>query len=403
MNYKDVVKQYPGVLALCFIAVFSGNLGQTFLVGFFQPAISETFALTNGQFGLAYSAVTLISGFLIFFIGPALDWVPARRFAAFVVLTMTLGILLLTLTPWPITALIGLGLVRFCGQGLFTHLGTTVVAKQIVQARGRALALVTLAMPVGEAILPSAIAGALLVIGWREVWWVMLATLLVIWLPVLTLTDTWPTPSHQHRPKTDKSDTDSSPRPLSDMRFWRLSLMMLSIGIVNTGIFVFQADLVEEFDATLSAFAVGFALAATGRVLGALIAGRLVDRLGAAMMARLYLFPLVAGLLIAVGLQNAYGIFAYMLLSGLVTGMQEPTITSLLIQLWGSRNLATLRSVFAAGMVFSSGLAPAVFGLLLDAGIAFTAILLLMAAMVAIGWLLAWQPLQEAARGVSRQ
>ena len=69
-----------------------------------------------------------------------------------------------------------------------------------------------------------------------------------------------------------------------------------------------------------------------------------------------------------------------LLYSGLVTGMQEPTITSLLIQIWGSRNLATLRSVFAAGMVFSSGLAPAVFGLLLDAGIAFTTILLLMVA-----------------------
>ncbi|WP_136069313.1 MFS transporter [Modicisalibacter radicis] len=403
MSYKDVVKQYPGVLALCFIAVFSGNLGQTFVVGFFQPAISETFALTNGQFGMAYSAVTLISGFLIFFIGPTLDWVPARLFAAFIVLAMTLGVLLLTLTSWPITALIGLGLVRFCGQGLFTHLGTTVVAKQVAQARGRALALVTLAMPIGEAILPSAIAGALLVMGWREVWWVMLAALLVVWGPVLTLAKTWPRPSHQRCPKGNRSDADSSPRPLSDMRFWRLSLMMMSIGIVNTGIFVFQADLVGEFDATPSAFAVGFALAATGRVCGALIAGRLVDRLGAAMMARLYLFPLMAGLSIAVGLQNAYGIFAYMLLSGLVTGMQEPTITSLLIQIWGSRNLATLRSVFAAGMVFSSGLAPAVFGLLLDAGIAFTTILLLMAAMVAMGWLLAWKPLQEAARGISRE
>ncbi len=399
MNYQHVIKQYPGILALCFVAVFSGSLGQTFLVGFFQPAISEAFALSSGQFGIAYSVVTLLSGFLIFFVGPALDWVPARRFAAFIVLAMASGMLLLTLSPWAVTALMGLGLIRFCGQGLFTHLGTTIVAKQVSQARGHALALVTLAMPLGEAVLPSAIAGALLVISWREVWWVMLATLLVVWVPLLSRASLWPEPTQTRDRARAKGDSDAAPRPLRDARLWRLSLMMLSIAIVNTGIFVFQADLVEEFDATLSAFAIGFALAATGRVFGALIAGRLVDRLGAAMMARLYLLPLVAGLLIAVGLENTYGIFAYMLLSGLVTGMQEPTITSLLIQLWGSDNLATLRSVFAAGMVFSSGLAPAAFGVLLDAGVAFTTILLLMVAMIVVGWLLAWQPLNQAARG----
>ncbi|KXS38152.1 MFS transporter [Modicisalibacter sp. 'Wilcox'] len=397
MNYRDVIRQYPAILAFGFIAIFSGNLGQTFLVGYFQPAIAEAFSLSSGEFGIAYSLLTLTSGFLIFFIGPMLDWIAPRRFAVFVVLGMSLGILLLTLSPWLGAALAGLGLIRFCGQGLFTHLGTTTVAKQVPEARGSALALVTLAMPVGEAVLPSITTGALQLISWRELLWTLLGILLVVWLPLLARAPVGPATAPA-TPRDAPRASAHSPRPLMDTRFWRLSLMMLSIAIVNTGIFVFQSELTAEFGASPAVFALGFALAASGRVIGSLIAGRLVDRLGASLMGRVYLLPLVAGLLVAIALENGYGILAYMLLSGLVTGMQEPTVTSLLIQLWGSDNLAKLRSVFSAGMVFASGLAPAFFGVLLDAGVAFVTILALMAAMVTLGWLLAWQPLKEAAR-----
>ncbi|MCK0743893.1 MFS transporter [Chromohalobacter nigrandesensis] len=398
MGYRRIIAQHYGILAIGFLAAFSGNLGQTFLVGFFQPAISASFSLTSGQFGIAYSLVTLISGCLIFFIGPKLDWWPARRFATFVVCGMTLGILLLTLSPWAALALIGFGFIRFCGQGMFVHLGTTIAARRIMQARGSALALVTLAIPLGEAILPSGIAGALHIWSWREIWWGALAVLLLVWIPALLLYPNWPPPSQTRPSKSDASTKKTStptPRPLREARFWRLSLMMLSVAIVNTGIFVFQADMIDEFNATSSTFAIGFALAAAGRVAGSLVAGRMVDRLGPALMGRLYLLPLLAGLVLAVILQNEWGILAYMLLSGIVTGMQEPTVTSLLIQFWGSEHLGRLRSIFVAGMVFSSGLAPATFGLLLDAGITFTSILMMMIAMVCIGFVLAWGPLTQ--------
>ncbi len=407
MGYRRIILQHYGILAIGFLAAFSGNLGQTFLVGFFQPAISASFSLTSSEFGIAYSLVTLISGCLIFFVGPMLDWWPTRRFASCVVLGMALGILLLTLSPWAILALLGFGLIRFCGQGLFVHLGTTTAARRIVQARGSALALVTLAIPLGEAFLPSGIASALHVWSWREIWWGALAVLLIVWLPTLLFYPGWP-PASRTRTTTSRDRTQHqaptpTPRPLREARFWRLSLMMLSVAIVNTGIFVFQADMVDEFNATSATFATGFALAAVGRVVGSLIAGRLVDRLGAAIMGRFYLVPLIAGLVIAVILHNAWGILAYMLLSGIVTGMQEPTVTSLLIQFWGSEHLGRLRSIFVAGMVFASGLAPATFGILLDLDIPFTSILIMMIVMVCIGFLLAWGPLTRQVRAQRKE
>ncbi|MCI0510503.1 MULTISPECIES: hypothetical protein [Chromohalobacter] len=83
--------------------------------------------------------------------------------------------------------------------------------------------------------------------------------------------------------------------------------------------------------------------------------------------------------------------------------MQEPTVTSLLIQFWGSEHLGRLRSIFVAGMVFASGLAPATFGIMLDPGISFTGILIMMIVMVCIGFLLAWGPLTRQVREQRRE
>lgn len=398
MGYRNILKLHKDILIIGFLAVFSGNLGQTFLVGFFQPAISESFSLTSSEFGMAYSGVTLISGFLILFVGPLVDWWPAKRFATWVVCGMSLGILLLTLSPWAALALIGFGLIRFCGQGLFTHLGTTTVARTISQARGSALALVTLAIPLGEAVLPGAVALGMSFFSWREVWWILLASLLVVWLPALLRFSHWPPASHTRHAHSDTEAPVRSPKPLKEALFWRLSLMMLAAPIVNTGVFVFQADLTREFQAPASTFAIGFVLAAIGRLIGSLYAGRLVDRIGAAKMARLYLLPLALGLAAAVVLQNAWGILIFMFCAGAVTGMQEPTVTSLLMQIWGSEHLGKLRSTMVSCMIFSTGVAPMSFGLLLDSGVSFTTILGLLIAMVAVGIALAWAPLGRTIR-----
>jgi len=351
---------------------------------------------------MAYSGVTLLSGFMILFVGPLVDWWPAKRFATWVVCGMTLGILMLTLSPWPALALIGFGLIRFCGQGLFTHLGSTTVARAISQARGSALALVSVAIPLGEAILPGTVALGMTFFSWRMVWWILLIALLVVWIPALLRFSHWPPASRTKHAHSDTRTSVQSPKPLKDWLFWRLSLMMLSTAIVNTGVFVFQADLTREFEAPTSTFAIGFVLAAIGRLIGSLYAGRLVDRVGAAKMARLYLLPLVFGLAAAVVLQNAWGIMIFMFCAGAVTGMQEPTVTSLLMQIWGSEHLGKLRSTMVSCMIFSTGVAPVSFGLLLDAGVSFKTILILLIAMLLVGIVLAWAPLGRTIRATER-
>jgi hypothetical protein len=66
------------------------------------------------------------------------------------------------------------------------------------------------------------------------------------------------------------------------------------------------------------------------------------------------------------------------------------------VVLWGREHLGRVRSVKSAFMVFSTGLAPAVLGFLIDGGVQFEAILLGMLIFMFAGWLLAQAPIREA-------
>lgn len=171
MGYRTLLLEHRGLLAIAFLAMFSSSLGQSFFVGLFQAPISERLGLSAGQFGTAYSLVTLVAGFAMLRFGPSIDWVSPRRFALTVLAALLLGVLLLTLSPWWGLGLLGLGLVRLCGQGMMSHLGNTLAGREFTTMRGRALGLVGMGIMLGETVLPPVMAALLVWLGWRELWW----------------------------------------------------------------------------------------------------------------------------------------------------------------------------------------------------------------------------------------
>ena len=82
--------------------------------------------------------------------------------------------------------------------------------------------------------------------------------------------------------------------------------------------------------------------------------------------------------------------------AGISLGMSSPVVDSLLVVIWGRENLGRVRSVKSAFMVFSTGLAPAVLGFLIEGGVSFKSILLGMLVFMFLGWLLALAPIRQA-------
>jgi predicted MFS family arabinose efflux permease len=393
LGYGGLLSRHFGLIAAAWLAVFTGNLGQSFFIGLFQSDISAYLDISAGEFGSIYAAITMTSGFLVMHFGPKIDWVAPRRYVLMVLSVLFVGVLMLTLSPWWGLAVFGLGLQRLCGQGLMTHFGSTLAGREFALNRGKALGLVSLGMPSGEIILPPAIALLVGVLSWQQIWWGLLVVLALLWVLLLLFVD-WPEAPRQKKDKN--SHGDKGPSPMRERRFWMLIPMLMILPITLTGIFIYQAQMTEDLGATATAYA--FALTGLGisRFPGALLGGRWIDEFGVTALARLYLLPFALALLAAVLVGGNAGIWIIMLGAGTALGMSSPIGDSLLVRLWGREHLGQVRSLKSAFLVFSTGLAPAFLGYMLDAGVRFQSILIGMLVILVIAWLMAQGPIREA-------
>ncbi|MGM0913446.1 MAG: MFS transporter [Pseudomonadota bacterium] len=391
MSYRILLTQHRGLIAIAMLAMFTSSLGQSFFIGLFQAPISAHLGLSAGQFGTAYAAVTLMAGFAVLRLGPSIDWIPPRRFALIVIAALLTGILLLTAAPWWWLGLAGLGLVRFCGQGMMTHLGNTLAGREFTTLRGRALGLAGIGIMLGETALPPLMAALLMWLGWRELWWFFVACLTLAWVPLL-IRGPWP-PAPSRRPA--RGQRREGPRPFREARFWKLLPLLMVLPVTMTGLFIYQAAMTESLGSSLGAYALALTGMGLAKLPGALFGGRWVDSLGPIRLARLYLLPYALALGIALLAGGDLGVWALMVGGGLAMGAQEPIATSLLVRSWGAEHLGTVRATLSAAMVFSTGLAPAVLGAALDLGASFQVILAGMLLFLCAGWWLAQGVLVE--------
>lgn len=90
-SYFSLIRSQFGLLAIGFIALFTGNLGQSFFIGLFQSDIANSLNLSTGEFGAVYAALTMTSGFLVLHFGQKLDWIAPRRYALLVLTALLTG------------------------------------------------------------------------------------------------------------------------------------------------------------------------------------------------------------------------------------------------------------------------------------------------------------------------
>lgn len=392
-NYLSLIRLHSGLLAIAFLAVFTGNLGQSFFIGLFQVPISQHLNLSAGEFGNIYAAITIAGGFLVMHFGPKIDWILPKRYAFLVLSTLTIGLLLLTLSSWWVLGILGLGLLRLCGQGLMTHLGSTLAGREFTLNRGRALGLIGLAMPSGEIILPPLTAMLLVWLNWQQVWWCILAFIIILWLYLFLFVD-WPDPPLARKEGSNQNRDEFN--PMRELHFWLLIPMLLVLPITLTGIFIYQAQLTLDLGASTTTYAIALTTMGLIRFPIALLGGHWIDELGVTLLARFYLLPYAVALLIAALVGGNIGLWILMLGAGIAMSISNPVGDSLLVRLWGKEHLGRVRSLKSAFLVFSTGITPALLGFLLDAGVHFQSILIGMLIFLIISYLLAQSPIRRA-------
>ena len=386
------------LLVFGFLMSFSSSFGQTYFISLFSAEFREAFDLTHGGFGSLYSAATLTSGILLLWAGGLIDRFDLRLFAGVVLVGIAAASAFASLMTGPVTLVVVLFLLRFFGQGLASHTAVTAVARYAEpRVRGRSVSLAALGFPVGEAIWPTAAVALIALIGWRWTYAGAGLLALAVFLPLaMVLLATHGRRHSDLMAKTVDDGADGGLRQwtrgevMRDPTFlWSLTAVLAPSFIV-TGILFHQVHLTETKGWDLSVFATGYVGYAACQIAVALITGPAIDRIGARRVARVYLAPLVLGLVL-LGLSNTVwaGLF-FLAMCGATSGASSTLLGTLWAEIYGVRHLGAIRALVTACSVVSSALSPALMGWGLDGGISIEAIALACAVYVVFGIGVLW-------------
>jgi len=287
----------------------------------------------------------------------------------------------------------GILFLRLSGQGLSGHTAETAMARYFTLQRGKALSISSLGYPIGEGILPVAIAAILAVTSWRTTWGIIAALIALGFIPfilyVLKKSNIEQSNQKVKRTKDDGSDSGSYLQIINDRRFWLILPAILIPPFWATALFLYQISIAEELGWTAAIIASAFIFFAIARIISSLGIGPVIDKLSAIKIFPFYIIPLGAGVMVAYYHPGVWSAFLYMALVGMTLGFGNSTKSALYAELYGEKIIGTVRSLFASIMVFSTALSPFLMGWMLDNNVTMESIFLMAASTVVLGVILA--------------
>ena len=360
------------LLAAGFLLALLSSFGQTFFIALFGAQIRTEFGLTHGAFGRLYSLATLASGCAMLWVGAALDRIGLLTYAVVANALLAGASLLLALSGSTWLLVLALFRLRLAGQGMMSHASLTGMARGFARNRGKAIALATLGHPTGEALLPIVAVTAAAALGWRNLW-IVAAALLMLALALMfgLLGRNGAARPNAGGTSSGRADDRSYSRAavLRDRRFYLMVPALIGPSFIVTGLFFHQVHLIEVKGWELSWFATCFAGYAASSTAALMATGALIDRLGAVRLMPIYLLPLCLGCAILAPGSHDLVALAFMSVVGMTSGAAVTVLTAMWAEVYGLGHLGAIRALAASLSVVSSALGPAAMGWLIDLGV----------------------------------
>ncbi len=373
MTYFSFLRLNARWLCAGFLLTGFSGFGQTFFISLSSGHLREEFGLSHGDFGLIYMVATLGSAMVLPWVGRSVDVLPLQRVAMAVM--AVLGGFCIAManvsSVWMLFVVI-FGL-RLSGQGMMTHISMTAMARWFSAQRGRAVALATLGFPAVEASLPLVFVTLSNLFGWRTGWWLAAAAVFLFAFPVISWLLT-----EARQPKSATGDSDgvegrqwTRKEVLRDPVFWAVSSGVLAPPFIGTAILFNQVYLVNLRGWSLELFASAFVVMAVVSLLSMLVLGNLVDRFSARRLLPFMLLPVTMACLVLSLVHIPAAAFVFMALLGISNGFTSSFSGALWPEIYGVRNIGSIRSVAVSLMVFASAAGPGVVGVLIDLKVAY--------------------------------
>ena len=372
---KELSLRQIGWIGGGYLSMLGTLAGQTVFISLFGEAIRHEFAISAGQYGLVYTAATLCSAIALVFFGPLTDRFSPRAVGIASLLGLAVACLTMSFAPSIAVLVLALFGLRFFGQGMLSHNSATALTRWFNRFRGRALAISQFGYSTGEALLPIAVALALATYGWRSVWQIAAAALVVLFMPAIALlfrgqaTNAKPAPAGQAHSTAPDDRSWTRGRVMRDTLFWWVMSGLLANPAIVTLLFFHQADIVQSKGWNALFFAASFPILSVTSAIAGMVGGVLIDRYGAWKLLPFLLLPLCFSNLVLWLGSGEWTIALFFFLTGLSAGVVNNAASIVWAELYGTAHIGAIRALATAGMVFASAAGPGIAGVLIDAGI----------------------------------
>ena len=371
-----------------FIFTFFSSFGQSFFIGLFNSNIRSDLSISHGQFGSIYAVATLISSFTLIWVGKKIDDFKLIYFSFLVIFLLFFASLFFSFVNNIYLLFVGIFLLRLSGQGLMSHTATTSISRYFSRSRGKALSATWLGLSAAEFIMPVTIVFFLSFYSWRSIW-LSIALFIILLLPLLsffTVSEIKLSSREKKNTSLKKNNIKNWKRKevLLDPKFYIISLLMVALPAINTGVFVYQSFILESKNWGDFVIAKSFMVYALLSVATLFISGPLVDKFTSRKLLPLMNIPSLFSMLILFYFDSYISSYFLLGLMGISNGLANVLGSSTWAEIYGVKYIGSIKALTTAMMVFSTAFGTAIFGMIIDFGYSIEVIAIISAVYIII-------------------
>ncbi len=359
------------VIIFGFIFTFFSSFGQSFFLGLFNESIRDELNISHGQFGSIYAAATLLSSFVLIWVGKKIDDFDVLRFSLFVILLLAISTFIFSKVNSITLLFVAILLMRFSGQGMMSHTASTTISRYFTNTRGKALSSGWFGLSSAEFLLPITIIWALGIIDWRNIW-IIISLVIIFLLPIASYLLVREVKLTSRESENENEDNKikqwKRTEVIKDYRFIIIAMNMLAMPWIATGIFVYQSFILTSKDWGEFVIAQSFMVYSIASVITLFLAGYLIDKFTSRKLLIYMNLPLLISLIILFSFKSPISSFFFLGLIGVSNGFANVLGSSTWAELYGVKFIGSIKALTTALMVFSTAFGTALFGLLIDYG-----------------------------------
>jgi MFS family permease len=357
------------LLSFGFLIAFSSGFGQTFFISLFSNDFRETFKLSNTEFGSIYSIATVLSAITIIWAGKLIDTINLKKYTLTIVFGMAMTCLMASLVFNIFFLFLTIYFLRLFGQGLMGHTSRTTMARYFNTNRGKALAISAFGFSVGEMVYPIVIVFLILTIGWRLTWLsssIFIFFILGLIFYYLLRNNNFKIENNFNSEIEFQQVSWRRRDVLKDAKFYIYLPITLLMSFIVTGFLFHQLFIADIRSWNVINLAQSFIFFAISGLIGSVISGLLVDKFSGRKLIPFHLIP-IAIILVSLLLTNhIFILYVYMAGLGFSNGLTENVSNSLWAELYGVKNLGSIKALLTFFGVLASASSPFLFGIILD-------------------------------------